>query len=75
MLGLFRPLEEYIGPSILIVGDLRCVVFFSFMLKLSSKFISLSFVESGIVIVLNMNLVFSSKTVYAASKHVVPKVV
>jgi hypothetical protein len=35
MLGLFRPVEEYVGPSILTVGALRFVVLLGRMLTFS----------------------------------------
>jgi hypothetical protein len=52
MLGLFRPLAECVGPSILTVGAPCFVVFLGFMLKFSSEFVRLSFVERNISIVI-----------------------
>jgi hypothetical protein len=34
MLGLFRPLEEYVGPSIVTVGAICFVVFFGLYVKI-----------------------------------------
>jgi hypothetical protein len=34
MLGLFRPLEEYIGPAMLTVGVLHFIVFLGCILKI-----------------------------------------
>jgi hypothetical protein len=48
MLGLFRPLEENVGPSILTVGALCFVVLLGFMLKISSEFVCFPFVERDV---------------------------
>jgi hypothetical protein len=48
MLGLFRPLEDYVGPSILTVVALCSVAFLGCMLKFSSEFVCLPFVERDI---------------------------
>jgi hypothetical protein len=51
MHGLFRPLEEYVGPSILTVGILRFVFFSGCMLELPSESACLPFLERDIAIV------------------------
>jgi hypothetical protein len=48
MLGLFRPLEKYVGPSILTVGALCFVVLLGCMLKFSLAFLYLPFEERAI---------------------------
>jgi hypothetical protein len=48
MFGLFCPLEEYGGPSILAVGALCFVVLLGCMLIFSLEFIYLPFVERDI---------------------------
>jgi hypothetical protein len=45
MFGAFRPLEEYVGPSIATLGALPFVVFLDCMLTFTSESACLSFVE------------------------------
>jgi hypothetical protein len=45
MLGLLRPLDKYTAPSILTVGALYFVVVLGCMLKSSSEFVCLPFLE------------------------------
>jgi hypothetical protein len=54
MLGLFRPLELCVCRSILISGALCLVVLLSRMVKFSSKFIYLPFVEHDISITIQI---------------------
>jgi hypothetical protein len=48
MFGIFCPLEEYVGPSILTVGALCFVVLVGHVYTFSLEFIYLPFVERGI---------------------------
>jgi hypothetical protein len=48
MLGLFRPLEENVGPSILTVGAPRFVFFLGSMLTFFLELVCLPFVERDI---------------------------
>jgi hypothetical protein len=45
---MFGPLEEYVGPSILIVGPLCFFVLLGCMLKLSLQFVYFTFAEFGV---------------------------
>jgi hypothetical protein len=45
MLGLFRPLEDCVGPSILTVGALPSVVFLGWVFKFSSESVCLPFLK------------------------------
>jgi hypothetical protein len=51
MHGLFRPLEEYAGPTILTVGSLRFIFFSRCMFELSSGSAYIPFLERDISIV------------------------
>jgi hypothetical protein len=52
MLGLFRPLEEYVGPSILTVGALCFVVLLGCMLTFSLESVCLPFVKRDVIWIL-----------------------
>jgi hypothetical protein len=52
ILRLFRPLEQYAGPSILTVGVLCFVFFLGWILKCSSETACLSFAERDIFTVI-----------------------
>jgi hypothetical protein len=52
MLGLFRPLEEYVSPSILTVGALCFGVLLGCMLKFYLEFVYTPFAERDISIVI-----------------------
>jgi hypothetical protein len=52
MLGLFHPLEEYVGPSIITVGILCFVVLLGGMLTFSFEFVGLTFAERGVFTVM-----------------------
>jgi hypothetical protein len=48
MRGLFHPLEEYAGPSILLVGVLYFIFFLDCMLELSLESVRLPFIARDI---------------------------
>jgi hypothetical protein len=48
MLGLFRPLEEYVGPSSSIMDALRYFILFGYGLTFSLEFVYLPFAERDI---------------------------
>jgi hypothetical protein len=51
MLGLFRPLEKYVGPQIVTVSDLCHVLLLGCVLKFSSKFVCIPFVEYNFIVI------------------------
>jgi hypothetical protein len=57
MFGLFRPLDEYVGPAILNVGALCFVFFLGCMLKFTLEFVCLPFVERDISCIIMNKLV------------------